>query len=177
MGQPGLNTDLPNIRVMPSPGRYHLVDVRSPGTSARRAARGGIAAALAGLLLAIAACSSSPKPSSSSYQVYSSRRQHLIPLVVQCFISKGLLTGSRLDDPDLVPADRSSSWVHDGHLTRNVKFNDWYAAKGAGLTVRGKAVDTWMNDAAYNPAYWPAAICGPRPASVTPTPTYSIPGA
>jgi hypothetical protein len=134
-------------------------------------------AAVAVFAVAMVACSSSPKSSPSSYQVFSSRRQHLIPLIVQCFITKGLLTGSQLDDPGLVPANRSSSWLHDGHLTRNVKFNDWYAAKGAGLTVHGKTVDTWVNDAAYNPAYWPAAICGPRPASVTPTPTDSIPGA
>jgi hypothetical protein len=127
-------------------------------------------------VLASASCSGSPAPKRSQYDVVSARRHQLIPLIVQCFIDRHLLTARDLQDPQVSPPDPSSAWLRNGRIIRNTAFANWYADKGSGIAVKGTLVDDWVTDAAYDPAYWPASICGPRP-HVTPTaPAYPPPG-
>lgn len=148
-----------------------------PRMTMRRAARAfALTAAAAGVLVS-AACSGSPPPPPSKDQIITARRLQLMPLIVQCFAGQHLLTPGDLLDSQASPAILSSAWLRDGHVTRNTAFSNWYADKGAAITVRGTTIDTWVNDAAYDPATWPAGLCGPRPASVSATPTYQPPPA
>lgn len=144
----------------------------------RRAARGGMAMLVAALALTSAACSSPPSQApgrASKDQVTLARRYQLIPLMVRCFVSKHLLTAKDLENDSATPPVPASAWLRDGRVIRNTAFGNWYADKGSAVTVHGKTIDQWVNDAAYDPATWPASICGPRP-TVTPTaPTYPTP--
>jgi hypothetical protein len=135
-----------------------------------------MAAALAGVLTS-AACSGPAPVKQTKYQVTSARRDQAMPLIVQCFADKGLLTSTDLTDSQASPAIPPSAWLNDGRVTRNTAFSNWYADKGAGLTVQGKTVDTWVNDVAYDPASWPSSACGPRPESISATPAYPLPPA
>lgn len=144
--------------------------------SSRWAERAAATAALACTLFGVSSCSSSPKPQKSQYQVVSARRQLVIPLIVQCFVGRHLLTRTELQDTKAVPPASSSQWIHSGHVTRNAAFAEWYRDVGAGASVRGKEVDDWVTDVAYDPATWPSSICGSRPAVISSKPAYRIPG-
>lgn len=123
----------------------------------------------------VAACGgSATKPKPTQYQVVSSRRNQLIPLVAQCFIDRHLLAAADLS-VNVSPPDPVSRWLRGGRVVRNTGFDTWYRVKGAGLVVDGKTIDDWVQDAAYDPADWPG-MCGPRPHVTPAAPAYQIPG-
>jgi hypothetical protein len=142
----------------------------------RRGMRAAALTALAGTVLAVASCSSSPKPRQSQAQVVLARHQQVLPLIVQCFVDQHLLTNSELQDTQAVPPASSSQWIHGRHVTQNAAFGEWYRDIGAAVMVRGKAVDDWVTDVAYDPATWPSDICGARPAAISAQPSYPVPG-
>jgi hypothetical protein len=142
----------------------------------RRRVRAAAMTALAGTLLAVSSCSSSPKPPQSQSQVVSARHQQVLSLIVQCFVDQHVLTSAQLQDSQAVPPASSSQWIRGGHLTRNTAFAEWYRDVGAAVNVHGKAVDNWVTDVAYDPATWPSSICGSRPAEISAQPVYPVPG-
>ncbi len=131
------------------------------------------ALAAAAAALACAACSSSTTTpgdgSSSPTAGTSSSGPHLTaqaaaPLLVQCFIDHHLISKAQLAaGKTSKPPSDSSTWLHDGKVSGNQRFGDWYSTTGSAIVVNGKQIATWATAVAASSAAWPTATCGPIP--------------
>lgn len=138
--------------------------------TARRLSRSQPARAvvvLAGAVLGVlvcAACSGSAPAASSSPKPRHLTSEQAAPLLVQCFADKHLITASELaaGKASLPPSD-SSTWMHDGKVTGNLRFGDWYSIAGSAITVDGKTIWAWVTAVAASSKAWPADVCGPLP--------------
>jgi hypothetical protein len=122
-----------------------------------------LAAALLGVL-ACAACSGSSPAASSLPKPRHLTPEQAAPLLVQCFADKHLITASELaTGKDSLPPSDSSTWMHDGKVTGNLRFGDWYSIAGSAITVDGKMIVDWVSAVAANSKAWPKGVCGPLP--------------
>ena len=122
-----------------------------------------LAAAATGML-ACAACSSSSTTASSPPPSHRLTVQQAAPLLVQCFADKHLIPPSGLAaDTTAHPRSDSSTWLHNGKVTGNLRFGDWYSDAGSAITVDGKAIGDWVTAVAASSKAWPTGICGPLP--------------
>jgi len=55
------------------------------------------------------------------------------------------------------------SGLHDGKVTGNLRFGDWYSNTGSGITADGKQIAPWAIAVAASSKTWPAKNCAPRP--------------
>ena len=125
--------------------------------------------------LALTACGSSTSPSgagsssppatpSSGSSSTSARLtvQQVAPLIVQCFADKHLIPAARLAEGKTShPRSDSSTWLHHGKVSGNLRFGAWYSAFGSAVPVDGKTIDDWVHAVVGSRKAWPADVCGP----------------
>jgi hypothetical protein len=120
---------------------------------------------LVGAALAVLACASCSGSSASSPP----RPRHLTsqqaaPMLVQCFVGKHLISASELAvGATSLPRSDSSAWLHDGKVSGNLRFGDWYSIAGSAITVDGKTIGDWVTAVTANRKAWPADVCGALP--------------
>jgi hypothetical protein len=92
------------------------------------------------------------------------RLDRIVVLLVQCFADHNLIPAVTLK-AGLTgnPPSDSSTWLHDGKVTQNSRFGDWYSSTGSAVDVDGKAIVNWASDVARNVRTWPSGICGRMP--------------
>jgi hypothetical protein len=147
----------------------------------RTALRVALAVSAAAGVLATAACAGSvtPAPSASASSsggasatpaptnagaASGDRLAKVSVLAVQCFADHNLIPASALNTGKSgSPPSDSSTWLHDGKVTENLPFGDWYRDAGAGVTVKGKLIGEWVSEIAANSSAWPSSVCGPMP--------------
>jgi hypothetical protein len=132
-----------------------------------RSAPGRAVVTLVGTALAVlacASCSGSPATASSPPRPHHLTSQQAAAILVQCFVGKHLISASELAaGTTSLPRSDSSTWLHDGRVTGNLRFGDWYSIAGAAITVDGKTVGDWVTAVTANNKAWPADICGALP--------------
>ena len=129
-------------------------------------------AAAAAVALACASCSTpattagngSSSPSGSSTAAPRLSPEQAAVLLVQCFIGHHLIPKSALAaDKDSQPPADSATWLHDGKITRKLRFGDWYSEPGGELKVDGESISARVMAVAANSKAWPTPLCGPIP--------------
>lgn len=133
--------------------------------------RGALVVVAAAAGLACVSCSSSGTTAGggSSSPAASSSGSHLTaqaaaPLLVQCFIEHHLISKAQLAmGKTSKPPSDSSTWLHDGKVSGNLRFGDWYSTTGSSIVVNGKQIATWATSVAASSNAWPTATCGPLP--------------
>lgn len=113
----------------------------------------------------LAGCSGSASPSPTDPAVAAQNRlDRIVVLLVQCFADHNLIPASTLSAGQTGnPPSDSSTWLHDGKVTQNSRFGDWYSNTGSAVDVDGKAIVNWASDVARNAKTWPSSICGRMP--------------
>jgi hypothetical protein len=132
------------------------VTARTPSRPALlRAGVAMVAAALA--MLAYVACSGSSSPPRPRHLT----SQQAAAMLVQCFVGKHLISASELAaGTTSLPRSDSSTWLHRGKVTGNLRFGDWYSIAGSAITVDGKTIGDWVTAVTANLKAWPAGTCG-----------------
>lgn len=138
-------------------------------TMTRAARRTVLPCVVAGVLvlaaLAMAGCSGSAGSSPADPAVAAQNRlDRIVVLLVQCFADHNLIPASALS-AGLTgnPPSDSSTWLHDGKVTQNSRFGDWYSSTGSAVAVDGKDIVNWAAAVARNAKAWPSSICGHMP--------------
>jgi hypothetical protein len=137
-------------------GKENDVTARTPSRSALlRAGVALVAAALAMLAyVAFSGSSSPPRPRHLT-------SQQAAAMLVQCFVGKHLIPASELAaGTTSLPRSDSSTWLHDGKVSGNLRFGDWYSIAGSAITVGGKTIGDWVTAVTASRKAWPADICG-----------------
>jgi hypothetical protein len=135
----------------------------SRGTRRRGALHHALAPAVllsASLLLPAAACSSSPPPRPRPANTFLQEAQYGIA-IAQCAINHGLIPARYLES-----GNGASRWLHDGHVMPNAYFGDWWNENMAVITVAGKTLEEWRDDA-FRQQRLPVPVCG---TTAVPTP-------
>ena len=118
-------------------------------------------------LLACASCSASspsasPSPGSGRATPARLTVPEAAPLLVQCFADKHMISASELAaGTTSLPRSDSSTWLHNGKVTGNTRFGDWYSIAGSAITVDGKTIGDWATAVTASSKAWPTGICGP----------------
>ena len=113
-------------------------------------------------MLACASCSSSSTTASSPPPSHRLTVQQAAPLLVQCFADKHMISASELAvGTTSLPRSDSSTWLHNGKVTGNTRFGDWYSIAGSAITVDGKTIGDWATAVTASSKAWPTGICGP----------------
>lgn len=144
----------------------------------RRHPRALVAAVVTAVGLACAACGStaspgadgssspatSPTSGTSSATSATLTVDQVAPLIVACFADHHLIPKSALAaEKTAKPRADSSAWLHDGKVSDNGPFGEWYRATGSAVAVRGKTIDSWVHEVAASSSAWPTSTCGPMP--------------
>jgi hypothetical protein len=130
-----------------------------------RAARRAVLPCVVAGVLVMAGCSESASPPPTDPPVAAQNRlDRIVVLLVQCFADHNLIPASALS-AGLTgnPPSDSSTWLHDGKVTQNSRFGDWYSNTGSAVAVDGKAIVNWAAGVARNAKTWPSSICGHMP--------------
>jgi len=115
-------------------------------------------------VLACASCSGSSTSSSGPPRPQHLTSQQAAARLVQCFADKHMISASELAvGATSLPRSDSSTWLHDGKVSGNLRFGDWYSIAGSAITIEGKTIGGWVTAVTASNKAWPAGICGPLP--------------